>query len=355
MSAFRTESHIRGGGHLARVVIFFIAVLAAFLLPVGLALYAMAFAPPPYILTAEIQPAWFSGLNVGAGHVTVHRLNSPENARRMTRHRLNAIKPSYTASSFDGVARYTYPGGAKAGMLFPVENFSVEITAGDEAAVNKVAAALPFVKENPAPSLAAFIAHHVGGTIGIVLAYTALVGVGMARGASWATTMPPAPRSSPAARDELRERILDINKANVPFRIRAEGSARLVAEWILADARWTHLVQRSGLRRIERLILDLDETTHQVRVLAQSQTTAKSGGLLGLWAALNFWQGIRFAQLDIEKGGGITFSLQNGWQYHPGYRYRFDAAEMKAPLAAAVTRSGWTWKPVVTLLRPIGG
>ncbi len=45
----------------------------------------------------------------------------------------------------------------------------------------------------------------------------------------------------------------------------------------------------------------------------------------------------------------------SGWQVGEMYRYSYDLGELKQPVMKAVVCNGWTWQPVITFVRAVGG
>jgi hypothetical protein len=74
------------------------------------------------------------------------------------------------------------------------------------------------------------------------------------------------------------------------------------------------------------------------------------GGVVG-WS-WSFFRGINFFQ--YERGVQVGLFFKDG-QWTKAYNYRFNLAEMKNPLIEVIAGSGWTFAPVVTFFRPLGG
>lgn len=160
----------------------------------------------------------------------------------------------------------------------------------------------------------------------------------------WLTsTKRPAPGTATCSPDEVRERILALNRPTAPFRIvdGAEEGVDLIAEWKIVDAQWYEIFAKAGLEKTFRIFLKLDEAAREVRAKDREYTLSWSAGVPRL-------------ELSVEKFSGQKKSFQFGTAYafteelRPGevYRYRFSTGELKGPIQEAVTACGWTYKGV---------
>jgi hypothetical protein len=335
--------------------------VAAFLgvaLPFALMASAALMSPPPYVLTGTpVAAEWFAGGDgaTAGTRIVVKRLRDPGQAVRWAKYRLREIDPSYSSEDFSGASWYHGEDGAAAGAILPVANLVVEITGSSATAVEGALKSLDFVGENPQKGLAWVLENRLGALGAALFAYLVAVGLALARLGSWAATVSPDRATAPAAEAELRRRLLAVNEEDAPFTVAPWKGGRMRVEWRLADARWTHLLQKNRVLKVERLTLALDGRSHKARVVESSMSTRGSAGLSGLLASFGGWMGIRFYGADMAKEYGLAYEPGRGWRLDKAYEYRFSAAELKAPFLAAVTESGWTWKPVMTLVRPLGG
>ena len=142
---------------------------------------------------------------------------------------------------------------------------------------------------------------------------------------------------------EVRERILAINRPTAPFQIidGADEGVDLIAEWRIVDAQWYEIFAKAGLEKVFRVFMKLDEADHEVRTKDHEYTLS--------WSA-----GVPTLSVSMEKFSGQKRSVQFGTAYafteelRPGevYRYRFSTGELKEPIQEVVTACGWTWKGV---------
>lgn len=154
------------------------------------------------------------------------------------------------------------------------------------------------------------------------------------RPASTVTTLP---------QDEVRDRILALNRPSAPYQI-IDGSTEgvdLIAEWKIVEANWYEIFAKAGLEKVFRIRMTFDAGKHQVR--------AKDDELDVAWEA-----GGPKLSYSRNRSIGQNTSIQLGSRYgfteelRPGeiHTYRFSTGEIKNPIRHVVTESGWTYKGV---------
>lgn len=165
----------------------------------------------------------------------------------------------------------------------------------------------------------------------------------------WASEVVPEPNVRPVDVAMLRNRLMDVNKLDVPFTIAPspDDASVLVVTWRYADAKWIDLARAHGIRRTHRIIMRLDEEHATVRPTEQMSMldwdAGKSGGSVR-WATQ---RGITFFQYQHERVFGLQLDSNNRFTPNLSYSYTFNLQEMKAPLIAAVRQSGWKWRPTL--------
>lgn len=146
----------------------------------------------------------------------------------------------------------------------------------------------------------------------------------------------------------LRGRLLELGAGDGPMEVRAGGDGRSVeVTWRYADARWLDLMRANRLRRVHRLVLELDEAARKVRVREYWSAFDASAGLDGVRVAWKAAVGIQLFQVDHRKIAGVVLDANGRPTGEGGVTIRWDLQAMKAPVIAAVTGNGWTWQPVV--------
>lgn len=340
-----------------RAVIFFVAYFAAIAVPLGTLLFLAATGPAPYVMAGDGPGEdWLQHRDFADGsQVEIRAFASDEEAVESARALFEARPTTFVNRTFD-VARFRRTDTERHGLILPVERFVIDIEAPTAALVEERFASLEFVVENPEPNyLWIALTERAGLSLAGVGIYVLLLILFLARGGSWAGRLAADGAVPPANPGTLRDRLLAINALNQPFHVVEERPGRLVAEWRLADPAWTTVMATSGLRRAYRFYLDIDEATRTVRVLEKTYKIAWGGGIRNISGRVAFFQGITFKSLDGGARLGVSGAPGAAPVANDGYVYRFDPSEIRKPLSEIVTGNGWTWQPVMTLFRPIGG
>jgi len=169
------------------------------------------------------------------------------------------------------------------------------------------------------------------------------------KGSTWAATIAPVARNAlPTSASELRQRLLAIENLKQPITVTAGNAPDEVVVTWRADAAWITHAQAAGLKRTHKLVLHLDESSRMIRVREYMSALDWSAGANGASATWHMKTGIVFFEHRHERVFGLQLDPATG-RFKPelSYAYTFNLQELKAPLIAATTHAGWTWKPVL--------
>jgi hypothetical protein len=335
-----------------RIIVYVAGIVAGIVVPVAAALLLGFLGPAPYLLDEDgLGPEWSSPRRFPDGStVSVTAFATPAAASQEAESIRQSIPTSSTSQTLN-VVRYTRADDQRRGLLLPVDRRIVQIEAADDRAIDARLHALPFLRENPEKNLVwVLFTEHLGVVLSGMALYVVAFGIAMARGASWAAEIAPRPRTAPVTAKTLRSRILALNDLDLPFQVREEPDG-LVAEWRIADDRWIGLMEAGGLTDVHRIHMRLDPVRERVRSLDVRKTVDWSAGLAQVSASFSFFRGISF--FDYDRGVEMGLFFRNGRWSTKAYDYTFVLSEMKTPLVQAITGSGWRFKPVVTLSRPL--
>lgn len=150
--------------------------------------------------------------------------------------------------------------------------------------------------------------------------------------------------STPVATlEEAKKNILALNRETAPYQIRdgKEEGVDLVAEWKIVDAKWYGIFSKSGLKKVFKILMVLDDAKKEVRTVDNSYTVEWTGGVATLSVEASAFRG---QQMEFSGGMGYAFTEE----FKPGvvYNYRFNTGEIKKPLDEAILNSGWSIKKV---------
>lgn len=143
--------------------------------------------------------------------------------------------------------------------------------------------------------------------------------------------------------DEVRKRLLNVNRPTAPYRLidGASEDVDLIAEWKIVDASWYEIFAKAGLNKSFKIYMKLHPENHEVRAVDREYTVAWSAGVPTMSLAVTAFRG---QEQSIEFGRAYAFTET----LSPGevYNYHFDTREIKKPIQEAVTSCGWTYKGV---------
>jgi len=186
----------------------------------------------------------------------------------------------------------------------------------------------------------------IAALVAVGLAYLLFIVLYFFRGAAWAGSVPARSGATPASAAELERRLQAVNALDIPFRIERDGDS-LVATWRYADAKWMDHARVHGMRRTHRIRMRLDESERVVRATDAFASYDWSAGGNGARIQWKTGLGITFFQVEHQRVFGLQLDADGRFTPKLSYAYTFNLQEMKAPLIDAVTRAGWTWRPVV--------
>jgi hypothetical protein len=180
-----------------------------------------------------------------------------------------------------------------------------------------------------------------------VLVYTLFIAWVFFRLSAWAASFPAPAGVASAPATTLRERLLDVGRAEVPFTVKPGNRPdELIAEWRYADATWFDLMRAHRMTQMIRYRLRLDETDRTVRVLEYRAAFDASAGIGGATLNYRVQRGITF--FEIERYTVLGLQIKDG-RVTPdlSYSWRFDVDELRNPLIRIVHDAGWNWRQVM--------
>lgn len=168
------------------------------------------------------------------------------------------------------------------------------------------------------------------------------------KGSSWAATVSAQENwTTPTSADVLMNQLLGLEHLGQPITVKRGSNPNEIEVTWRIDATWLTLASVQGIQRIHKLLIELDESSHCARVKEYASALDTTTGIDGGKIDWRIQKGITFFEYAKEASCGISYDPSTG-SFRPkmNYHYTFDLQELKSPLITAVTRSGWTWKPV---------
>lgn len=156
-------------------------------------------------------------------------------------------------------------------------------------------------------------------------------------------TKRPASGTPALSRDDLRSRLLALNRPTAPWKITdgASDGVDLVAEWSFHETATVEGFRKAERDVVFRILMKLDESTHEVRAGDREYMVEWTSGGLKFSVAASAFRG----QKQTASFGGPSFYTE---QLPSGatVEYRFTTTELKKPIQTAVTDAGWTYKGI---------
>jgi hypothetical protein len=154
--------------------------------------------------------------------------------------------------------------------------------------------------------------------------------------------------ASAVSKDELTQRLLALNAPSRPYHIAKGEDTDLVVEWNIVNANWYGIFSKNRLSETYRASLLLDEGRHSVRCYEEMGRIEWSAGTRGLVPHVHYQKNTFGGRVLYKKEWGKGYGIKQLSPMEAGevYDYNFDINEIRDPIEAAVTESGWEWVPV---------
>jgi hypothetical protein len=159
----------------------------------------------------------------------------------------------------------------------------------------------------------------------------------------------PEPGVAPVPASELKEKLMALNDDRIPFNIQAgsggdEGD--LIVDWKIVDAQWYEIFGKANLEKSHTIRLGLGDKDKEVRVLEETREVEWQAGVPSLSTSIQVFKGRTIGEKSFGKA--YAWKSVNPLDYGQVYEYKFDVSEMKDPIAAIVTKNGWSYRPVMS-------
>lgn len=157
------------------------------------------------------------------------------------------------------------------------------------------------------------------------------------------STKRPAASTAVLPADEVRKRLLNVNRPTAPYHLidGASEGVDVIAEWKIVDASWHVIFAKAGLTKSFKIYMKLHPEKHEVRAVDRGYTVSWSAGVPTLALAVSAFRG---QEQSIEFGRAYAFT--ETISPTQVYNYHFDTRELKKPIQEVVTSCGWTYKGV---------
>jgi hypothetical protein len=341
----------------SRIVFYFVAIFTAVAAPSVVPWMLILLGPPPYDLNRPaLAPEWQRAVTGPGGvWISAQEFPSAAAAEKAMSEAEDAIKTDL-ASTGPGTFRYRRSDTHVRGIILKVENVVVHVEGKDAATVERTVADLPFLVRNPFSIDHwlhwVFEEHLLELFVGIGI-YVVFLAIAMFKGGAWAARISPPAGVPPISLEEMRQRLLAVNELDLPLHVRENRRGYLIAEWKLADDRWTGLLEKGGLSIAHSVKFKLDGHRHIVRAIDFSRKVSWSAGVPQVAFSFSFFRGINFSDFGSGASYGLLFK-DGRWTVGRAYRYSYDLGELKEPLVTGIVGGGWCYQPVAFFLPLLG-
>ena len=312
------------------------------------------FGPPPYLLDRSEFGHYANKARIRQeAKVELKILENSTAAKGLADRFVSGKAKSSYVKTFNE-HRYVRDDNGNYELVIPIEEALVRVEGRDREHVDAVFLGLPFVVENPEKNIFwVLLTEHPGWFFAGIFGYVVACIVVFSRWHSAANTVRPAKTAVPVSEQTLRLTLKELDNPGLPFEVRDEENGRMLARWRVADAEWREALSKGGLKVSHEVTMAFDPGKSIIRAVQTSRKLQTSAGLLGMLASFSWSRSVGYGYESASSYG--ILKTEQGWRPAEAYRDRYVPSEIVQPLANAILDSGWTFKPVYTFFRPLGG
>ncbi len=151
---------------------------------------------------------------------------------------------------------------------------------------------------------------------------------------------------APVSKDELAKKIMALGGEKVPFKLSGSDETDILVELKVVDAEWYEIFAKAGLEKTYRIYLLLSEPENEVRALEEIGEVSWKAGVPSINYSKSSFQGRTMVQKEF--GTAYAFKEAKPSSFGKVYKYSFDVNNIKGPLIDVITKSGWSYVPVMS-------
>ncbi|MEK6648114.1 MAG: hypothetical protein AABY37_02230 [Actinomycetota bacterium] len=157
-------------------------------------------------------------------------------------------------------------------------------------------------------------------------------------------------KKSPSAisKSALKEKVLNLNSAELPYQITSAKESDLFLEWKIVDAKWYGIFSKEKVSRTYSALILLDEARKTARYYEELGSVEWHIGTDGLRKpsikySAKAWKG----RILFQKSWGVQYGIKESGKFGKVYEYKFDIGYVRDPIKRTVQENGWEFVPVV--------
>ncbi|HAM95714.1 TPA: hypothetical protein DCP13_01980 [Candidatus Azambacteria bacterium] len=157
-------------------------------------------------------------------------------------------------------------------------------------------------------------------------------------------------KKSPSAvnKEALKEKILALNSAELPYQITSAKESDLSLEWKIVDAKWYGIFSKEKISKTYRALVLLDDVRKTARYYEELGSVEWHLGTDGLWKpSVKYSAEVRRGRILFQKSWGVQYGIKESGKLGKVYEYKFDIGYARDPLKKTVLENNWEFVPVV--------
>lgn len=154
--------------------------------------------------------------------------------------------------------------------------------------------------------------------------------------------------SSAIDKEALKEKILALNSAELPYQITPAKESDLLLEWKIVDAKWYGIFSKEKISKTYRALILLDDVRKTARYYEELGSVQWHLGTDGLWKpGIKYSAEVRKGRVLFQKSWGAQYGIKESGKLGKIYEYKFDIGLARDPARRVIEESGWEFVPVV--------
>ena len=171
-------------------------------------------------------------------------------------------------------------------------------------------------------------------------------------------SVPPVPNTVACTESRLLTIIDQINDLEMPFNAIKDDKNEITIEWVSNKDKRKGILKREKVRKVIKVQIQLDSKSEIARTKYKTYSAKFKRGFEGINPTLSkewkFFKGIVLTPFDPNCKTKLDYHDGN-WSVDNNHRLVFAEAELKVPLVKAICFNGWSYKPVMSFWRWLGG
>jgi hypothetical protein len=144
-------------------------------------------------------------------------------------------------------------------------------------------------------------------------------------------------------KEKLKECILNINSADLPYQINPSDKTDLELIWKIADAKWLGIFSKEKIKTTYRAFIYLDESKHAVRFWQAIDNVEWVAGAPKVHFQKEFFRG----KVIYQKSSAVQYGLKEDKTFGKVYEYNFDIHQISDPIRKQALDGGWDFVEVM--------